>query len=175
MSPDGVRRISLLLAAALLLGAAARTLHVPEGSSSAVLTFPDGFRVKAELALTPEAQRQGLMFRGELEASRGMLFVFPEPGMKSFWMKNTYIELDMVFLDHKLEVLRVFHRVPRSFPGQPESELARAQAPASCVLELAGGTARAHRLKPGSKLRISFLRPEKKRTAAEKPPSSPSR
>jgi uncharacterized membrane protein (UPF0127 family) len=133
------------------------------------VSLPDGFKVTAELALTREAQTKGLMFRQELPADRGMLFVFEDAGLKSFWMKNTFIDLDMVFLDSGLKVLRVFHRVPRSTPGQPESELARASSPASCVLELPAGTARAHRLKPGMKLRISFPRAET--TAGPRPPS----
>lgn len=164
-----LRRLLPLALAALLGGAAAQSLRVPAGASGAVLTLPDGFKVTAELALDAEAQRRGLMFRGELKAEEGMLFVFPDPGPKSFWMKNTYIDLDMVFLDSELKVLRVFHRVPRSFPGQPESELARASSPASCVLELAAGTARKHKVKPGRKLLAEFLPPKK--TAGKSPPS----
>jgi len=148
--------------AALLLCGAALAFRVPPGASSGELTLPDGFVVRAELALTPETQSKGLMFRQELPPDRGMLFVFPRMEMKAFWMKNTFIDLDMVFLDSDLKVLRVFHRVPRSRPDQPESEVARASAPAACVLELPAGAARAHRVKPGAKLKISFLhRPPK--------------
>ena len=152
-----MKRTSFLLPAlALLLGAAAPALRVPAGAELALLTLPDGSKVSAELALTPEAKEKGLMFRTELAPGRGMLFVFGETAPRSFWMKNTYIDLDMVFLDGDLKVLKVFHRVPRSFPGQPEGELARAYAPAACVLELPAGEARARKLKPGAKLRISF-------------------
>lgn len=145
------------LLAASLCGAAA-SVTVPAGSASAELTLPDGFRVQAELALTPEQQAKGLMFRPALAAGSGMLFVFKDPGMKSFWMKNTIIDLDMVFLDAGLKVVKVFHRVPRSSPDQPEDEVARASSPASFVLELAAGSARAHGLKPGSVLKIAFPR-----------------
>jgi hypothetical protein len=152
-----MKKSSLLLPVlALLLGAAAPALRVPAGAETALLTLPDGFKVSAELALTPEAKEKGLMFRTELPPDRGMLFVFGETAPRSFWMKNTYIDLDIVFLDGDLKILKVFHRVPRSFQGQPEGELARAYAPAACVLELAAGAARAHKLKPGAKLQISF-------------------
>jgi len=156
-----MKKNSVLLHALLLAGlcSAAAALRVPPGAASAELTLPDGYRVKTELALTPEAQERGLMFRKSLAADRGMLFVFADPGEKSFWMKNTLIDLDMVFLDSGLKVLRVFHRVPRSREDQPESEVARASAPASLVLELPAGASRAHRVKPGSKLKISFLPP----------------
>jgi len=145
------------LALLLALAGAAAALKVPPGATVAELALPDGFRVKAELALTRETQARGLMFREALAPDAGMLFVFEEPGVKTFWMKNTLIDLDMVFLDGELKVLKVFHRVPRSTaPDQPESELARASAPALCVLELPAVTARAHKVKPGSRLKASF-------------------
>ncbi|MBE9239891.1 DUF192 domain-containing protein [Synechocystis salina] len=51
-----------------------------------------------EVATTPTQQAQGLMFRTELAGDRGMLFTFPEPRIARFWMKNTLIPLDMIFL-----------------------------------------------------------------------------
>ena len=54
------------------------------------------FRV--ELALTPEEQERGLMFREHLDADAGMLFVFEAPSAHVFWMKNTLIPLDMIFI-----------------------------------------------------------------------------
>jgi uncharacterized membrane protein (UPF0127 family) len=150
-------RIKLIAAGLLLvLAFTAGALRVPAGAREAVLALPDGYRITAELALTPEAQAKGLMFRTGLPPARGMLFVFDDAGVKSFWMKNTLIDLDMVFLDENLKVLKVFHRVPKSRLDQPESEVARAIAPASAVLELPAGCARAHRVRPGAALRISF-------------------
>ena len=148
--------LAVLLAAAFCGYAAA--LKIPAGAGLAELVLPDGFKVTAELALTPAQQSKGLMFRPYLAPGAGMLFVFKDPGLKSFWMKNTIIDLDMVFLDADLKVVKVFHRVPRSRTDLPEEEIARASAPASCVLELAAGTARAHGLKPGSLIKISFPR-----------------
>ena len=129
---------------------------IPTGASEAEITLPDGFKVKARLALSPGEHSKGLMFVADLPQNTGMLFVFAEDGVKYFWMKNTFIDLDMVFLSGVMKAGRIFHRVPRSFEGQPEAEVARAGAPARFVLELAGGTARAHGLKPGSKLKLSF-------------------
>ncbi len=151
-----MKKINLVAAALVLLFSYAGALRMPAGAASAELTLPDGYKVNVELALTAEAQEKGLMFRKKLPEDRGMLFVFSDPGPKAFWMKNTLIDLDMVFLDSGLKVLRVFHRVPRSRPDQPESEVARASAPASLVLELPAGAARAHRVKTGAKLRIFF-------------------
>ena len=139
----------------LMNAVTAGAVEIPKGAVEAALGLPDGFRVKVELALTPEAQAKGLMFRNKLAGDRGMLFVFEEGGEKSFWMKNTFVELDMVFLDNDLKIGRVFHRVPPSRPGESDSEVARASAPGFCVLELAGGTARKHGLKPGARLKIN--------------------
>lgn len=136
----------------------AAAFKVPEGAREAVLTLPDGFRVGVELALTREEQSKGLMFRKELKEDRGMLFVFREAGEKSFWMKNTFVELDIVFLDRDLKVGKVFHRVPPSNVKEG-GEVAVVAAPALCVLELAGGAARRHGLKPGARLKMTFPAP----------------
>lgn len=146
---------SVLLLAGLC--GAAYALKAPKGASLAEVTLPDGFKVSAELAVTREEQTRGLMLREKLPASQGMLFVFEEYSVRYFWMKDTLIDLDMVFLDPSLKVTRVFHRVPRSYRGAPEGEVARASAPASMVLELAAGTARAHGVRPGSRLKVVFL------------------
>lgn len=152
-----MRKNSLLLAAVLCgLVSAAEALRVPAGAASAEITLPDGYRVAAELALTPEEQAKGLMFRQTLPPGRGMLFVFGDYAPRSFWMKNTFVDLDMVFLDERLKVVRVFHRVPRSRAGQPDSEVARATSSAALVLELPAGAARAHGVKPGARLKIIF-------------------
>ena len=148
--------MSKLLLILLMTAARAGAFEIPKGADGAALALPDGFKVKVELALTPEAQEKGLMFRKELAGDRGMLFVFNESGEKTFWMKNTFVELDIVFLDKDLKTVKVFHRVTPSTPGQSDSEVATVGATAMHVLELAGGTARKHGIKPGTGLKISF-------------------
>ena len=120
------------------------------------LTMPDGSKVAAELALTPQSQARGLMFREELPDNAGMIFVFKNVEIRTFWMKNTFISLDIVFLDAGMKVQNIFHRVPRSSAEQPESEVAKVSAPAKYVLELAAGKARKCGLKPGSVIKTSF-------------------
>ncbi|MCH8172080.1 MAG: DUF192 domain-containing protein [Proteobacteria bacterium] len=53
---------------------------------------------EAEMAITWEQQRMGLMFRREMAENRGMLFYYPSPQKVSFWMKNTYLPLDIIFI-----------------------------------------------------------------------------
>jgi uncharacterized membrane protein (UPF0127 family) len=140
----------------LLLSASLRAEPPGAGQVCAKVTLPDGFIVSAALAVTPSEHATGLMFIRSLAPDRGMFFVFEEDGYKAFWMKNTYVELDMVFLSRDMRPLKIFHRAPPSYEGQPEQELFRAGASARFVLELAGGTALAHGVKTGSALKVVF-------------------
>jgi uncharacterized membrane protein (UPF0127 family) len=89
------------------------------------------------LADTPQRQAQGLMFVRSLPAERGMLFVHAEPRPISMWMKNTYIPLDMVFIDSSGRIQQIVEQTtPHSF------DLIRSNAPARAVLEIAGGEAK---------------------------------
>ncbi|MEI7482914.1 MAG: DUF192 domain-containing protein [Elusimicrobiota bacterium] len=164
MKINKILALSLLFSAGLaaFVPILAGAFEIPKGAVEAALGLPDGFRVKVELALTPEAQEKGLMFRNELAGDRGMLFVFTEGSEKNFWMKNTFVELDIIFLDKELKVVKTFHRVAPSKPGQSDFDVARVGAPAFYVLEIAGGAARKHGLKPGASLKISFP-PHKKK------------
>lgn len=101
-----------------------------------------GVCFEAEVAVTAEERSRGLMHRDSLPPGRGMLFVFPAPGNHRFWMKNTLIELDIVFVGADGRVLSVAERAPpcRAEPCPlygPEGEAAYA-------LEIGGGLARRH-------------------------------
>src|SRR4051794_2874139 len=89
-----------------------------------------------ELATTPAQLEQGLMFRRSLAPDAGMLFDFQHPSPVSMWMKNTFIPLDMVFIDDRGRIINIAERaVPQSL------DTIAAAAPARAVLELNGGTA----------------------------------
>ena len=62
-----------------------------------------------ELAITPEEQERGLMFREKLPGNGGMLFLYNDDDIRYYWMKNTFISLDMIFLNAKRKVVGVFH------------------------------------------------------------------
>jgi len=151
-----MKRNKIIFLSLLLSAMPVGAFEIPKGAVEAALSLPDCFKVKVELALTPAEQEKGLMFRNKLDSDRGMLFVFKEGGEKNFWMKNTFVELDIIFLDKELKIIKVFHRVTPSKPEDLESESAQVSAPAFCVLELAGGVARKHGLKPGARLKITF-------------------
>ncbi|MBU0979856.1 MAG: DUF192 domain-containing protein [Nanoarchaeota archaeon] len=72
----------------------------------------EGEKITVELAQTSSERQQGLMSREELCESCGMLFVFEEEKKHSFWMKDTLIPLDMVFIDPDSIIVDVVHAVP---------------------------------------------------------------
>lgn len=75
-------------------------------------------RVNVELACTPDERQRGLMHRKSLPPFHGMLFIFPQPDLQSFWMKDTYIPLDMIHLDQKKRVVGI---VENARPHSTES------------------------------------------------------
>ncbi len=116
-------------------------------------TLPDGTTVRLELAITPEEREQGLMFRTSLAPDHGMLFVFEQSAPWPFWMKDTWIPLDLVFLDESGTVTQVFARVPPC-KAEPCPKYIPAQS-ARAVLEIPAGTAAAHGVRPGARLVFS--------------------
>jgi hypothetical protein len=70
--------------------------------------------VVAELAATEEERAQGLMFRDDLPDGTGMLFVFPEQSVRSFWMQDTYVALDIAFIDTDFRIVDIQQMEPLS-------------------------------------------------------------
>jgi len=89
-----------------------------------------------EIADTPHKRNQGLMFRYSMEPNQGMLFVFDYPDIQSFWMRNTYISLDIIFID---EHFRIVYIHENAFPLCEEPIFYN--QPTKYVLELLGGVA----------------------------------
>ena len=120
------------------------------------VTLPDGFKVSARVAQTPQEHEKGLMFVTELPENEGMLFVFDQEDELIFWMKNTLIDLDMVFIDHDKTVTSVEAEVPHSYTYTPDEEVAKVFGHGQYVLEIASKTAQKHQVIPGSKLQFSY-------------------
>jgi uncharacterized membrane protein (UPF0127 family) len=97
-----------------------------------------------EMADTPDAIRQGLMFRESLAPDAGMLFDFGEVRAASMWMKNTLIPLDMLFIDASGEVIAIARN---AVPGSLRS--LGPGVPVRAVLEIAGGRAKELGIAPG--------------------------
>lgn len=111
----------------------------------------------AELATTPEQHARGLMYRQAMADNYAMLFIFPDDDYRAFWMKNTLIALDIIYIDSSRHVVSIAANVPpcKSDPC-PSYE---SEAPARFVLEIRGGLARELNLQPGDM--IDFMPPGK--------------
>ncbi len=130
----------------------------PESELLIPVTMPDGTTIMAELADTTEKRARGLMFRDTLPKDRGMLFTFAQPGHWTFWMKNTRIALDIIWLDRNKQIVHVERNVPacrRTDDGCPQYQ---PNDEAMYALEIAGGMAEQLKLKRGEKLRFQVPR-----------------
>jgi uncharacterized membrane protein (UPF0127 family) len=146
-------RWSVHAAAVILLGTAcAAQFTSPRGE----VIFPDKTRVAVEIARTPETRARGLMFREKMAVNEGMVFIFEDEGFYPFWMKNTLIPLDMIWVDPKLRVVHVAHSVPPCkadpCPSYPPS------GNALYVVEVVSGFARQHGVKAGDQLVFNNVR-----------------
>ena len=100
----------------------------------------------AEVANTPEAREQGLMYRKHLRGNHGMLFVFPKSGVHTMWMKNTSVPLSTAFLDEQGVIINITDMMPFS------EEQYHADAPAKFALEMPIEWFSKRGIKPGAKV-----------------------
>ena len=107
--------------------------------------FPDGETIIADLAETEEERSRGLMFRNTINDDQGMLFVFEQEGLYSFWMKNMNITIDILWLDRQKRIVHLEHNVPpcKKEPCPTYATL----VPAKYVLELKAGSIEKRMLK----------------------------
>ena len=112
-------------------------LPLPMETRTVVITGADQqqHRFIVEIADTPELRARGLMFRRQLEPEAGMLFIYSEPRPVSIWMKNTYLSLDILYIDHTGRIAQIIENaVPLSETIMPSKK------PVQSVLELPAGT-----------------------------------
>lgn len=153
---SGLFHCSVLVALFLsLLCVAAARAEESFGKERLAVVSGDGKRheFSAELALTPEQRAQGLMNRRLMAPDQGMLFAFGETRLVMMWMKNTYLPLDMLFID-KSGIIKTIKE-----NAEPLSEaIISSNVPVAYVLELNAGTVRTHAIVPGDRVDSPFIR-----------------
>lgn len=118
----------------------------------------DPIAFQVEIADTPAKRELGLQYRRELAADRGMLFLFPNEQPLTFWMKNTPIALDMIFINSDKKIVGIveqavpFSTDPRSVPS-----------PSQFVLEINGGLSRRYGVRAGDSARFKGISTERVR------------
>jgi len=139
--------LGMIAAAALAFPASGNTaIRFAKGELS-VVTAAGAQHFSIEIARSPDELAQGLMYRDHLNADAGMLFLFDPPRPVSFWMKNTLIPLDMIFIKTDGTIESIAQRaVPLSTSTIPS------QGTVGAVLEVNGGSAERLGIHPGDRV-----------------------
>ena len=148
----GLAMIAIL--ALLLALAATFPAAPPEGFGRVSFRGQSGeATLLVEVADTPQEQMTGLMNREELPPGEGMLFVFGEDSGRSFWMKNTLIPLDMIFINSSLDIVSIQRDVPPC--TESPCPVYRSGLPAMYVVEANAGFSEENGIRPGQKVSIN--------------------
>ena len=145
----------LVLSAVITGGLLADDMRVARaaGAELASIHTPSGTTIKAEIADTPLKRSVGLMYRDHLKKDHGMLFFFSQPQAWTFWMKNTKIALDLIWIDGKQRVTHIERNVPICTKSDDSCPQYRPNSDdAMYVLEIMGGTVDGYKIEKGSKL-----------------------
>jgi len=148
----GFLTLSVLIIA-LGVGCRGSDSDIPSTETPVVVFRPTGrpeVRVRVELARTSAEQARGLMFREQLEADAGMLFIYEAERNLVFWMKNTLIPLDMIFISREFRVVGVIEN------AEPQTEtFRRIDRPSQFALEVNAGFAAENGITLGTE--VEFL------------------
>jgi uncharacterized membrane protein (UPF0127 family) len=136
-----------LLAGGLLAGAPAIVKPPARLEALEIVTGKGRVRFQVEIAATPAQQKRGLMFRESLAPDRGMLFTYAKPRPAAFWMKNTLIPLDIIYIAPNGRVLSI----ARNARPHDETPIASGGMVLG-VLEIAGGRAAQLGVLPGDRV-----------------------
>lgn len=110
--------------------------------------------VSVDVVATEAAKERGLMFREHLPPDQGMLFLMGEESVHAFWMRNTLIPLDMIFIAKNMTIAGIVEN------AEPRTDtLRQVQAPSTYVLEVVGGYCAAHKVSAGATVRFEGVPP----------------
>jgi uncharacterized membrane protein (UPF0127 family) len=110
-------------------------------------------RLPVQIADTDRSRVRGLMGRARLDANAGMAFLFDEPEVAGFWMKDTLIPLSIAFWDARGRIVAIFEMAPC---GEGPCPLTRSPSPVVGALETNAGYFDRHRVRPGDRIRVVY-------------------
>lgn len=116
-----------------------------------ITTNQTQYTFSLEVADSAEEWSKGLMSRTSIPENSGMIFIFPDTAYRNFWMKDTLISLDIIYVDHNLKVVDIHHSTK---PNQTATTYPSA-LPAKYAIELPGGTAKKLNIQVGNSLNFS--------------------
>ena len=133
---------------------------VPKAKKT-TLAFPDGRKIKIDLVDTPGTREIGLMCVRKMPRDYGMMFVFPQDMYLNFWMKNTLVPLDILWIGADKRITVIHERLKASTTETPDEQVATAGGRGQFVLELASGEASRRKLKVGDALKFEAAIPDR--------------
>jgi uncharacterized membrane protein (UPF0127 family) len=141
---------AILVALALLICTAcgAASTGAPAAQPDTLPITIRGARLVAEVVADPATRERGLMFRRDLPAGTGMLFVFPAEQPQGFWMRNTYVPLSIAYLDRDGRILNIADMQPLDESTHPSA------GPAQFALEVPQGWFAEHQITPGDRAAV---------------------
>ncbi len=151
MAESGLVCGIFIFALALGIGSCTQnsSVHKLEGPAVEISSKQGPVIVTVEVARTPEQKRRGLMYREHLDEYAGMIFISNYEMVQSFWMKNTFIPLDLIFIGSDMEIKGIIEN------ARPESEKSLSiSKPSKYVLEVNGGFCSRHGVEKGQRVKL---------------------
>jgi uncharacterized membrane protein (UPF0127 family) len=137
--------------AIFVTGCSSKSDAVDEFNTTRV-TLPDGTVIRAEVMRRQEDMMRGMMFRDSLPEDRGMLFIHGSPGKYTYYMYQVKVPLDIIWLDSRKNVVEISENTPPCKTNASQCPLYGGTKEALVVLELAGGAAKKHGIRPGTRI-----------------------
>ena len=144
----------IILSIILLITSIKKTIQTQSLSTLTIRTPTQTHTINIEIVDSPRKRAQGLMYRTSLEQNTGMLFVFPHEQQQTFWMKNTLIPLDIIFINKNLEITEIVTANPCY---KDPCTRYTSYFPAQYVLELNAGFSQRNNLSQGDRIFLDML------------------
>lgn len=149
----GILIITAIVAIFMLSNNKSKTTNEPKFKKQGELEFirkDDNqviSKIDIEVADKDSSRIKGLMYRTKMDENQGMLFIFPKEEIQSFWMKNTYISLDIIYVNNEKEIVKIYkNTIPRSVNSLPSEKKSQ------YVVEVNGGYTDRYNIKEGDKI-----------------------